>query len=80
MSSKFITGLILGAAAGAALALFLTSDKGKEMLEDISDAAGDVAGKAREKLTSLNDELSSLLDKGKAFVEDLEHKTKETAS
>jgi len=80
MSSKFITGLILGAAAGAALALFLTSDKGKELLEDISGAAGDIADTAKEKLSDLNDGLSSIIQKGKDFVEDLEQKTNETAS
>ncbi|HWB26641.1 MAG TPA: YtxH domain-containing protein [Chitinophagaceae bacterium] len=80
MSAKFISGIILGAAAGAALALFLTSDKGREILEDISDAAGNAADKAKDQLENLNDELASLLKRGKAFVEDLEQKTKEATS
>ena len=40
-SQKFVAGLILGAAAGAAVALFLQTDKGKEILATIKDAAGD---------------------------------------
>lgn len=79
MNSKFITGLVIGAAAGAAIAWFLTSDKGKELLDNITGAAEDIAGAAKEKLSDLNDGLSSVVQKGKDFVEDLEQKTKETA-
>jgi len=80
MGSKFLSGLVLGAVAGAAIALFLTSDKGKEILEDVADAAGDVADKAKKQFSNLNDELGGLLKKGKAFVEDLEQKTKEATA
>ncbi len=80
MGSKFVAGIILGAVAGAALALFLTSDTGKEVLEDITDAAGNAAGTAKKKLAGLSDELEALLKKGKEFVEDLEHKAKEATS
>jgi len=80
MGSKFVAGIVLGAVAGAALALFLTSDTGKEILEDITDAAGGAADTAKKKLESLNGELDALLKKGKAFVEDLEHKAKEATA
>ncbi|HVX49529.1 MAG TPA: YtxH domain-containing protein [Chitinophagaceae bacterium] len=77
MSSKFLTGVILGAAAGAAIALFITSEKGQEMIDDITGAAGDVAGKAKKQWDNLSDELAALLKKGKAIVDDLEQKAKE---
>ena len=80
MGSKFVSGLVLGVVAGAALALFLTSDKGQEIMEDVADAAGNVADKAKKKLGSLTDELDTLLKKGKTFVEDLEQKTKEATA
>ena len=80
MGSKFVSGIILGAVAGAALALFLTSDKGREIIEDITDAAGNAADTAKQKLGNLNDELEGLLKKGKTFVEDLEQKVKEATS
>ena len=33
-NKKFLGGLLLGAAAGAALAIFFSSDKGKEVVAD----------------------------------------------
>ena len=77
MNNKFLSGIILGAVAGAALALFLTSDKGKEIIEDLKEAADDAADTARGKFNDANDELHALLAKGKAFVNDLEQKIKE---
>jgi gas vesicle protein len=80
MNQKFVSGLIIGAVAGAALALFLSSDKGKEILENIKDAAGDAAGTAKKKLAGLDDELHGLLAKGKAFVENVEQKIKDVTT
>ncbi len=39
-SSKFLAGVIVGAAAGAAIALLLNTESGKKILADIKDAAG----------------------------------------
>jgi len=80
MSTKFIAGLILGAAAGAAIALFVTSDKGQEIVGNVKDAVGDAADAAKEKLSDLQDELGGLLKKGKAFVKDVEKQVKEATS
>ena len=61
--NKFLAGLVLGVAAGAAAALFLQSEKGKEVISDIKDAAGDAGAKLKSKV--------------KQFVDDLEEDTKE---
>jgi gas vesicle protein len=78
--NKFIAGLVLGAAAGAAVALFLQTEKGKEILNDIKDAAEDAGGNLRSNLRSFEEEMNDLVKKGKKFVEDLEQKAKNTAS
>ncbi len=80
MNNKFLSGLLIGALAGAALAIFLSSEKGQEMVEDLKDAAGDAAGNAKEQIADLHDELNSLLKKGKAFAEDLEQKIKQATA
>jgi gas vesicle protein len=78
--NKFVAGLVLGAAAGAAVALFLQSEKGKEILSDIKDAAEDAGTNLKSNLKSFEDEMNDLIKKGKKFVEDLEQKAKNATS
>ena len=58
-NNKFVAGILLGAAAGASLALLLSSDKGKELLDQVKGYA--------EKAT---DEVSNLFAKAKDGVEE----------
>lgn len=78
--NKFIAGLIVGAAAGAAIALFLQTEKGKEILDDLSDVAEDAGTHLKSNLRNFEEEMSELLKKGKAFVEDLETRAKKATS
>ncbi len=39
-NSKFLAGIVVGAAAGAAIALLLNSDSGKKALSDLKEMAG----------------------------------------
>lgn len=79
-SQKFVAGLILGAAAGAAVALFLQTDKGKEILSHIKDAAGYAGNNFKTTVQDFDEELNALIKKGKQFVEDLESRVKDTSS
>lgn len=54
--SKFIAGLVLGAAVGAAVALFLQSEKGKEMMSTVKDAADDLLQKGKQFVQDLQSE------------------------
>jgi gas vesicle protein len=65
-NTKLLLGFVVGAAAGAALGILLTSDKGKEILERIKETASD-----------LEDEFKDALDKGKQMAEDLEAKVRQ---
>jgi len=76
---KFLGGILLGVAAGVAIALFVNSDKGKEIIADVSDAAEDAKGNLKNKLGDFEDQMKDLLRKGKAFVSDIESKVKEFA-
>ena len=73
-NQKFLAGLILGTAAGIEAAMFLQSDKGKEFMSDVKDAASDVQDNLKQKLQSFDEEISALLLKGKQFVDDLENR------
>jgi gas vesicle protein len=78
--NKFVGGLLLGAAAGAAVAVFLQTEKGKEILGGIKGAAGDAGDSIRSHWGNFEKELNSILKKGKQFVEDMENKAKDAAS
>ena len=76
-AQKFLGGIMLGVAAGVAIALFLNSDKGKEMLSDVTDAAGDAKDNLQIKFSDFEKQAKDLLKKGKSFIEDIEGKVKD---
>ncbi len=76
---KFLGGILLGVAAGVAIALFVNSDKGQEMISDISDAADDAADNIKSKYSDLGKQLKDLLKKGKRVLDDVEDKVSEYA-
>jgi gas vesicle protein len=47
-NSKFLAGVLLGAAAGAAIGYLMTTEKGKEILADLKTAAGNAATEVKE--------------------------------
>jgi gas vesicle protein len=61
-NSKFLAGLIAGAAAGAAIALLLNSETGKEIIADIKDAARSAFDDLKEKVKNANREEDSTQD------------------
>ncbi len=65
-NSKLLLGFILGAAAGAAVGVLLTSDKGKELLSKIKESASE-----------FEDEIKTAVGKGQQMAEDLEEKIKQ---
>lgn len=65
-NKKFLGGLVLGAVAGAAIALFLSSDKGKEVVAD-----------AKTKIQDFGEELDKLVAKSKLKLDEMEAKISE---
>lgn len=63
-NSKFVSGLLLGALAGAALTAFLQSQKGQAFIDNLKMEAAD----------SAEESLQAMLDKAKQLVADLENK------
>jgi gas vesicle protein len=69
-NSNLIIGILIGAVAAAAISVFIASDKGQEIVDDIKDAAG----KAEKDLKKAYDKFEKKLNKGKEYVGDLEKK------
>lgn len=69
----------LGLLAGAAIGLFLNSDKGRKIRKDASEKVGELSDKAREEFDHLSEEarnkakkisedVAQAVDRGKEFV------------
>jgi len=74
-NQKFLAGLALGAAAGAAIALLLQTEKGKEVLNNIKDFASDASDKVKDGLSGLTDEVSQLWKKGEGTATEAMNQT-----
>ncbi len=76
---KFLGGIILGVAAGVAIALFINSEKGKKLIDDVTDAAEDAGEKLKGKYGEYEDQVKDFISKGKSFLKDMESKVKDIA-
>lgn len=76
-NSKFISGLLLGALAGTALALYLNSEKGKELLSNLNIEADHLKDNMQEGYGNAKEGVDELLTKAKHLVKELEQKIAE---
>ncbi len=79
-SQKFLAGIIIGVTVGATILFLTKTDKGKEFLSDVADAADDAKENLKGKAGSLEKQFAELIKKGKAFIGDLEDKAKDITS
>ncbi|HJV18985.1 MAG TPA: YtxH domain-containing protein [Sediminibacterium sp.] len=76
---KFISGLLLGALAGSALALYMNTEKGKELAEELKLSATDLKDDFKAGIDTAEESIQQLLAKAKQLVSDLEAKLKDEA-
>ncbi len=67
-NSNLIIGVLIGAVAGAALAVFISSEKGQEIVEEIKDATC----KAEKDIKKAIGKVEKKIGKGKEYAQDLE--------
>ena len=88
MSKKLLTGVILGAAAGAALGMLFAPDKGKETRNKLAKKGTNLGDSVRNKFNELGEALqekyqnikgdaNSMVEKGKDAEKDFENKAKD---
>jgi len=74
-ASKFIAGLVIGAAAGAAITLLLQTEKGKKMVADIKDFSDNLSNDSKEKYEAFENTIAEVVEKGKAFINNASNST-----
>ncbi len=75
---KFTAGLLLGALAGTALALYLNSEKGKQLLSDIQLDAASLKSDIDVGIDKVDESLQDMLSKARKLVIELEQKLGDT--
>ncbi len=74
---QFLTGIIIGALAGSALALYLSSEKGKKWMLALNEHTNTLKDELLEEVNKTDETLQNMLTKAKQLVTDLEQKLSE---
>lgn len=78
-SSKLLSGLLLGAAAGAVLGILFAPDKGTETRRKIAQKSNDFKDTVRNKFNELGEAISEKYDSIRGEANDIIDKGKEKA-
>lgn len=76
-AGKLITGVLLGAAAGAVLGILFAPDKGSETRKKISQKGADLRDSIKSKISNLVDDLADQYEDGKDEAERMINSGKE---
>jgi gas vesicle protein len=79
-SEKLITGILVGAAAGAILGVLFAPDKGSETRKKISKKSGDLVDTIKEKYNDLGDAISDKYQSIKGSAQEMMGSGKEAAA
>lgn len=64
--TKIVAGLLAGAALGAAVALILSTDKGDDLKESVSEWLADLIDASKDKIASATSSAKDVISKVKA--------------
>ena len=70
-NNKLLVGVLIGAAAGAAIGYLLTTEKGKEILSNLQDAAGSAGDRVKGAYDSAKSKVSETFGRSKQYAEDM---------
>ena len=78
-TGKLLTGVIVGATAGAILGILLAPDKGSETRKKIAQKGNDLKGSVKDSISKLGDTISDKYESIKSDAKDMIDKGKEKA-
>ena len=77
---KLITGVIVGAAAGAVLGILMAPDKGSETRKKIAQKGSDLKGSVKDGIGKIGDTIADKYQSIKGDAKDMIEKGKEKAN
>ncbi len=78
-AGKLLTGILIGAAAGAVLGILFAPDKGSETRKKIAQKGGDLKDTIRNKFNELGEAISEKYDSIRGEANEIIEKGKEKA-
>lgn len=73
---KFLSGFLLGAAAGAVLTSFLEGDKGQSVIQNLKNVVKEATEDLRTGIENFDEKLEKWTNKGRDFVAELKGNNK----
>ncbi len=73
-NTKFLTGLLIGAAAGSLVTVFLQGEKGQKLLRSIKETAESTGEELKDGLGRIQYTTDNIFQKGKRFISDFTKK------
>ena len=72
-NNKLLVGVLIGAAAGAAIGYLLTTEKGKEILSNLQDAAGTATDRVKGAYDTAKNKVTDTFGKSKQYAEEMKN-------
>lgn len=73
---KFLSGFLLGAAAGAIVASFLHGDKGQVVIQNFKNVVREATDDLKSGLENFDEKLEKWTNKGRNFIADIKGNNK----
>lgn len=75
-NQKFLSGFLLGAAAGAVITSFLQGDKGQTVIHNLKNVVREATDDLKTGLENFDEKLEKWTNKGRDFIADLKGNNK----
>ncbi|UAY54225.1 YtxH domain-containing protein [Arachidicoccus terrestris] len=75
-NQKFLSGFLLGAAAGAIVTSFLNGDKGQTVIQNFKNVVREATDDLKTGLENFDEKLEKWTNKGRDFIADLKGSNK----